>query len=319
MHSTITSKPNGRKIRALRRKQGKTQEGLLDRSTLSLSTLQRAERGQAIKDFALEEIARLLKTDINDIRAQVIPSEERTARTFRLSALSKGQGSKLWDFLTNDIDHLTWVFRVDPSGEEADIIASAVEYCDGLLHDIGGFFGSLDVLPAERIRQIGKLNDHLTTLRELNVCFFAGAYSRWKEVEQKAEIDRSDYMEVLSLANPTLENQAEIIVGTVGEDAITEVIKVHCLDTKAAVYERCLRSNLKLAIPPDVIRVRAWLDFYKLYTQAFNNKTGDNWRVRLKEDENGLLTIAPSNSEPTALISAAKTLDGQKDDLEQPA
>jgi transcriptional regulator with XRE-family HTH domain len=57
----VSVTPNGKKIRELRLKLGKTQEGLLERSTLSLRTLQRAEQGQPIKGYALEEIARLCK------------------------------------------------------------------------------------------------------------------------------------------------------------------------------------------------------------------------------------------------------------------
>ena len=69
----MTNKPkgiriDGKKLRDLRTKEGKTQKGVIAGSAVQLRTYQRAEHGQLILPDLAEQIARRFKVDLKAIR-----------------------------------------------------------------------------------------------------------------------------------------------------------------------------------------------------------------------------------------------------------
>lgn len=118
---------DGEKIKALRQKLGVGQKGLVQGSTVELRTYQRAEQGGSILPEILQQIAILLKVDLEEIRNDTDRGETpRRASGFRLNNALKAGANKLMRCLREGCWQVNYEYEINPDAELASEVASLV-------------------------------------------------------------------------------------------------------------------------------------------------------------------------------------------------
>ena len=143
---------DGKKLQDLRKKQGKTQKGVIAGSTVQLRTYQRAEQGEQILPDLAGQIARLVGAELKDIRADR-GSDDKPSNSYRLNDLICVGAGKLLEALQGaDEDCAQYEFEINPRSDIAKSVAQFIEFSE--LHR-----RLTNLHPADRIRAIGALND----------------------------------------------------------------------------------------------------------------------------------------------------------------
>lgn len=244
--------PDGKKIKDLRIKAGKTQKGLIQGSAIELRTYQRAEQGKAILPEILQQIGVLLSKDVSEIRL-ITAIEQPNDNTFRMFSLNRVGANQLVQDLRAG-PALNFQFAINPGAEIAEQVAATVEYCE-LLAKCGS---DADYLaPAGEIRAIGHLNDLVAHLSQAGVYSYAGKYYTYDD----GKYDINDDQEYRV---PIMKGNVRIVFAAAYYEYITQTYP--SWRTEKAAAERCTEWNLKQDVAPEIIDGR---DFFGDYALAY--------------------------------------------------
>lgn len=167
-------RPNGPKIRALRKRAGFSQRDFAARFAITARTLQRAESGERILPEMLNSIAAGLKLASSElileplIKTGPTPIEPHTEQV----RLPRTATARQLVAALAPVQQLAFEYDIDPNEEIAEEVAAATE----IIEKISGEQGTETLEPSTYVRQLGRLNSLLGRLEERGVRFFVGSY-----------------------------------------------------------------------------------------------------------------------------------------------
>lgn len=189
------------KLKVLREKKGITQEKLAHDSRTGLRTIQRAERGQSIRNETVAFIAEALSVPIAHLRADEGADLNDSDPKHDVIILRRMQsGSVLIDIL-----HKSYMCRlecdVDADGSNVATLKGLVELLEARTPDPLTWTGNHRFASlADRLDTVASLNDYLHQLDELDIGVFAGSYM---EKIQKPMVSPYEPPEVMPGTIPT--------------------------------------------------------------------------------------------------------------------
>ena len=251
---------NGAKIKKLREKAGKTQKELI-RDQLTLRTYQRAEQGLPVSTGVGRQIAGIFKTPLEEIVSSNANAES-PSKALRFQPCNGKGGMNILKDIRCGRYELDFDFEIDPSAEDAKLIAEVIRVCerasakDGLLEN------------AELIQAVGQLNAKLTELHEHGVyVHFAKEYFWRAEMKGSPHYVEPDF----SVWVPSIELRFSFIFSE--ESAIISRPQSSWYE-KTQVYRRCHRLNYKAGLSIEQIRMvlasyqQEFADQYEEYLQT---------------------------------------------------
>jgi transcriptional regulator with XRE-family HTH domain len=174
MRNTSKSIPvDGEKIRDLRKEKFVTQQRFADKCGVSEKTIQRAEKGGSIDPDVVNEMAKALKVNIEDIVSEAdgtgVSLEQAPPHYEYLRLKQPDSVKELFTAAKSDI--LEFEFDVDLDQNTANEIASFIEP----IEEMNNRSVNVGNPPAsEQLRIIGRLSEGLQTLTEKGICIFIG-------------------------------------------------------------------------------------------------------------------------------------------------
>lgn len=181
-------RPNGLKIRKLRKRLGMSQRDFAARYAVTARTLQRAESGERILPELLSSIAAGLRVTAADLTLLPAGASEnplyppQSKEQIRLQRTSSAR-----EIVTalEDAQGFEFLYDIDPDEQTADELAAAIETLELLAGTTGG--GGTEA--AAYIRQLGRLNSTLNLLEKNNIRFYIGSYWEPDVVIEEVEPD----------------------------------------------------------------------------------------------------------------------------------
>jgi transcriptional regulator with XRE-family HTH domain len=168
-------RPDGPKIRTLRKRAGFTQRDFADRFSITARTLQRAEGGERILPEMLNSIAAGLKVASSELSLESGHGIQGTASsepTRELVRLPRATTARQVVAALAPVQHLAFDYDIDPDEKTAEEVAAAIE----IIERLSGEPESRSSEPSVYVRQLGQLNKLLGRLEEKGVRFFIGGY-----------------------------------------------------------------------------------------------------------------------------------------------
>jgi len=256
--------PDGKKIKELRKKLGKTQKGLVQGSGVELRTYQRAEQGLPILPEILQQIGLLLSADQAQLRLdRTQPAEQENS--FRLHCVSTDGASRLVTELQGWSSKVEYRFAINPSGEVAEKVAATIEYCQSL-----AVTNSVAprLSPANKIRAIGQLNDMLGELALHEVHTYAGSYYTWDDREEiVADLVWEQDGEPISYKMPAIESNLRLVFSHKAHPFIVGTYS--SWQSKQEATSRAITWNLEHKIKPQWINEPFDDEFTNAYREAY--------------------------------------------------
>ena len=181
-------RPNGSKIRTLRKQAGFTQRDLAARSAITARTLQRAENGEPILPEILNSIAAALKVASAELglKALTITAGTKPAeKNKELVRLPRTVTAQQIVSALAQVQQLVFEYDIDPDDKTAQEVAAVVE----IVEQLTGKPDSSTSEPSMYVRQLGNLNSMLSRLEEWGIRFFVGSY--WEPTVMIEDEDES--------------------------------------------------------------------------------------------------------------------------------
>jgi transcriptional regulator with XRE-family HTH domain len=259
--------PDGKKIKELRKKLGKTQKGLIQGSGVELRTYQRAEQGLPILPEILQQIGLLLSADLAQLRLDRTQQPEQE-NSFRLQCVSTDGSSRLVADLQGWSPKVEYRFAINPSGEVAEMVAAVVECCQSL--EIKNHL-TARLSPAQRIRVIGRLNDMLGALTNYEVHTYAGSYYTWDDQDQIVPDKIWEHSnEPISYRLPSIESNLRLVFSHQQHPFIVGTYS--SWQSKKEAFARAINWNLIHQIKPEWIDEPFDDEFTNTYREAYIQK-----------------------------------------------
>ena len=275
--------PDGKKIRELRERVGKTQKGLIQGSGIELRTYQRAEQGRPILPEWLQRISVLLNTDLKELRIEK-DHAPNAKELFRLQCISENGANKLLNELQSLFGKVEYRFEINPTTKDAEQVAALVEYCQELV--ISNCDEEDKILePASKIRAIGRLNDMLTSLASKKIYVFTGEYQLWGVQIVKVRTPEPDGL-VIKASFPNLSTKLRIVMKNDAAPHINETYSPW-RSTRENAYQQAIAANLEAGILPDWLECAVrealfWYGFIAEYRREYDRrKTQQNSPLQL--------------------------------------
>lgn len=167
-------RPDGPRIRELRRQAGLSQRAFSERCAVTMRTLQRAESGVPILPEMLNAIASGLKVTaaalvLDSPEAGPAPRVEPHKEHVRLRRTASAR--EITEVL-GQVREVAFEYDIDPDESTAEILAEATEIVEQLTKRTEPIRSD----PANVVRRLGRLNRLLAQLDERGSAFFVGTY-----------------------------------------------------------------------------------------------------------------------------------------------
>lgn len=184
-------RPNGLKIRKLRKRLGMSQRDFAARYAVTARTLQRAESGERILPELLSNIAAGLRVRAADLALLPATASENPLYpppSKEQIRLQRTLSAREIVMALEDAQDLEFLYDIDPDEQTADELAAAIETIELL----AGATGGDGTEAAAYIRQLGRLNSTLNLLEKNNIRFYIGRYWESDVVIEEVEHDTDD-------------------------------------------------------------------------------------------------------------------------------
>lgn len=276
---------DGKKLRGLRKKEGKTQKGLIAGTTIQLRTYQRAEQGQHILPDLAEQIAKLLKTDLKTIRADQVKDDAPT-NSYRLHNVATVGALKFFETLQGGYGTARYEFAINPRPPIAEQVADFIEFCRPL--EIPDYDLSERRDPATAIRFIGELNHRADVLAAQNIYVFFGTYTQFdieKDVGHAIPIEVTGEQQIVPY---TISSYRNLRVIFSEENAPFLSKRFSSWFTYESAVERVINANVKLSIQPDWLPDRSFIfdaEFVAQYRRAYEDAFGKRSMLTIVKSE----------------------------------
>lgn len=183
-------RPNGPRIKELRKRAGFSQRDFAARFAITARTLQRAESGERVLPEMLNSIAAGLKVASSELDLE--PMESSTGSTrfephYEQVRLPRTATARQITAVLAQVQQLTFEYDIDPDEETAEDVAAAMEIMERLV----GKSGANELEPSAHVRLLGRLNSLLGRLEQQNIRVFTGSY--WEPtvtIEDEPTLDR---------------------------------------------------------------------------------------------------------------------------------
>ncbi len=185
-HSARGVRPNGPKIRKLRKRLGMSQRDFAARYAVTARTLQRAESGERILPELLSCIATGLRVTAAELTLLPATLSENPSRPqFSREQLRLPRTASARQVVTalEDAQDLEFLYEIDLDERTAEELAAAIE----IIELLAGATGNDRIEAAAYIRQLGRLNSTLNLLENNNIRLYIGRY--WEPDVVIEEVD----------------------------------------------------------------------------------------------------------------------------------
>lgn len=168
-------RPNGPKIRALRKGLGLSQRDFSNRHAVTTRTLQRAENSEVILPELLNSIATGLQVAMADIVQQQRGNEavstpmEPDRQQVRLL---RTESAREIIAALETVTRLAYIYDINPDEETAEELVTALE----IIEQLSGAPDGAELKPTTYVRQLGRLNILLNGLETKKIRFYVGSY-----------------------------------------------------------------------------------------------------------------------------------------------
>jgi transcriptional regulator with XRE-family HTH domain len=253
-HAKRSVRPDGEKIKSLRKASGLSQKKLVDSKPnvgLGERSYQRAEQGEDVSPTTLDAVAAVLGVSVDEIS---LDKTITPTRMIRIPRLNPPSASNMVNTVSQGLKDFEIKFELDPEETVAEKLAEITESLDGIHKDHqpgrhwepGQPLEGVDLRnPGEKIRLIGRMNTTLKSLAEDSVHVFFGSFVGWRttrEVEIEGARGRA------TPATPQSNLNGKLIFSE-SSSAYLELVRPYHAWSKEVVYASCIKENLAGKVP----------------------------------------------------------------------